>query len=414
VCGSDIDEKVYGQVLARMDSGLPIDEFIVHELLVAELSKANKIDLLAKYNFGHGWYQRFATRHKLSYRSATTKMREMPVDFAAKKQTYIDILAMVINDNNVPDELIINCDETNIQYVPRSSHTLSRVGTKKVRLIGVNAEKPQCTVTLGASASGNLLHPQIIFGGKTKKTLLNTAPVPSGWLYSYTTSHWQTEESYINYVEHIIVPYKNKVIKELNLPNSQKTILIHDLHFSHLTARLLSYLTHVGIVPVMIPAACTDVLQVCDICINKSFKMATKRAFRDHCHTMFNAHIASNGLAQDFKMTLGIGTMKPLLTGFVQRGLESLQTSTMRESIRNCFRADAPGGCLDIARDPEYLVLARERRQTATEELFVADESAEMADSDCDEDPTCNKEVIEERLVLTLRIPKGTTTNART
>jgi len=141
--------------------------------------------------------------------------------------------------------------------------------------------------------------------------------------------------------------------------------------------------------------------------------MATKRAFRDHCHSMFNAHIAANGLAQDFKMTLGIGTMKPLLTGFVQKGLEALQTSCMRESIINSFRSDSPGGCLDIARDQEYVISARERREAARDEAFEPDESAETVDSDCDEDPTWNKEVIEDRLVLTLRIPKRVASNAR-
>jgi len=48
-----------------MDAGLVIDEFIVHELLVAELGKVNKLDLLTYYDFGHAWYQRFISINKL-------------------------------------------------------------------------------------------------------------------------------------------------------------------------------------------------------------------------------------------------------------------------------------------------------------------------------------------------------------
>ncbi len=73
----------------------------------------------------------FIYRHNFKTRVATTKMREdLPKDYEIKKQTFTFLLSKAIHDYNVPDELIMNTDETNSLFVPNVKQTKCRGGVK--------------------------------------------------------------------------------------------------------------------------------------------------------------------------------------------------------------------------------------------------------------------------------------------
>jgi hypothetical protein len=131
----------------------------------------------------------------------------------------------------VPKELVINCDETNVLFVPRSNYTYAHKGSKKVRAIGVGNDKAQITATIAVTESGNLLPTQLIFEGKTERCHPRGKP-PSNIIWDHTDSHWQTPESYMRFIEQVLVPYKKEIISANNLNADQWAILKHDLHYS--------------------------------------------------------------------------------------------------------------------------------------------------------------------------------------
>jgi hypothetical protein len=57
--------------------------------------------------FGNTWAQRFLKRHNLKRRVATTKMREIPIDFEQKLEDYIRMGAYIIFQHKIPPELVI-------------------------------------------------------------------------------------------------------------------------------------------------------------------------------------------------------------------------------------------------------------------------------------------------------------------
>ena len=71
------------------------------------------------------------------------------------------------------------------------------------------------------------------------------------------------------------------------LPANQHTILKHDLHYTHEDARVLEVLRAHNILPLFVPAGCTDVMQECDTVVNKPFKNAVKTGYRDHLDRLF-------------------------------------------------------------------------------------------------------------------------------
>ena len=53
--------------------------------------------------------------------------------------------------------------------------------------------------------------------------------------FTHTESHWQSEKSFLEYLEEVVIPWKEETIQELGLPVDQKSILKMDLHYSHKT-----------------------------------------------------------------------------------------------------------------------------------------------------------------------------------
>ena len=115
-----------------------------------------------------------------------------------KKQFLLDI-KVVVNLEDILNELILNWDQTAINYVPVSNWTMAKEGSKKVKIAGVD-DKRQITVVLAGALTGELLPLQLIYQGKTKKCLPKVK-FPKDWLISYTPNHWCNEitmEAYVH------------------------------------------------------------------------------------------------------------------------------------------------------------------------------------------------------------------------
>lgn len=358
--GNEIDKLLLADFHAARSAGVSIDDEILRRYLVVHLAAAGKQGLLSeeggKYSYGHSWAQRFYKRHGLVLRVCTTKMRELPTDFEEKKRKYLSIGAELICRHRVPPELVINGDETAVLLVNRAKVTRNVAGAKRVRILGMGEDKAQITATLFVTEAGDVLPYQMIFQGKTDRVHPPKGTKPDDCVWTHTNSHWQTVASYIELLEKVIVPYKNNKIAALGLPPTQGTILKHDLHFTHKDAAVLEFLRKNYIYPLFVPAGCTDIMQECDVVVNKPFKNALRKGYRDHIDNLFRIHRESGAPATEFSPKLTMGALRPYLTSFVQRGIEALKTPEMKTCIQNSFASD---GCFSIMRSDEMQLAAQ-------------------------------------------------------
>ena len=120
----------------------------------------------------------------------------------------------------------------------------------------------------------------MIFGGKTKRCHPNGGkpPFPQDIYNDQTISDWQTPETMIRYITKVLVPYRLETIIRIGLPVDQKMILILELHYSHKD----TYMGECNILPVYIPAGCTELHKVCDVVVNKPYKNGVIKAFVDY------------------------------------------------------------------------------------------------------------------------------------
>ena len=129
-----------------------------------------------------------------------------------------DIRSVIMLDS-IPAKLIINWDYTGLNYVPASSRTLEVKGSQKFPIAAID-DKRQITVVLVCSLAGDFLPPHFIYGGKTPGCLPK-ASCPPGWHVTYINNHWANEESMLDYVHCIFLPFLEAAKKELKLPHNQ-------------------------------------------------------------------------------------------------------------------------------------------------------------------------------------------------
>lgn len=359
--GSKVDAELLVEFEKRRACGLSMDNTVLRYILLAILHREGLNHLLeehgGKHTFGPSWAQRFYLRHNITCRVCTTKMREPPADFEAKADEYMKIGACLIKEFNVPKALVVGGDETSAVYVNRAKRTRSKKGEKRVRVIGVGNDKAQITVTLFCNEEGDMLDYQCIWAGTTNQCHPK-APKPVGCHWTHTSSHWQSEETYLALVKAVITPYRVATAARLGLPEDQKIILKHDLHFSHLGADLLLYCSENHIKLLYVPAKCTDLLQECDVALNGPFKAALRRTFRDWLHTNFDTHLAEGKEAHAWNPALSYGQLKPLFPSWIEEAVSSLRTEDMKATIADCFRF---AGRFELMRSEEQQGLAQDR-----------------------------------------------------
>ena len=190
----------------------------------------------------------------------------------------MDIKA-IITMEEIPNDLVVNWDQTAIKYIPLSNWTMDKEGSKRVEVIGID-DKRQITATFAASLSGNFLSVQLVYEGKTTKCH-PAVEFPEGWHVTHTPNHWCNEETMVAYIESVIVPYMAQKRRQLGLDLKHTGLVILDEFKGQTTSRVLNLLQSNDLMYVIVPPNCTDRLQLLDVSVNRSAKQFLRSKFEN-------------------------------------------------------------------------------------------------------------------------------------
>ncbi|CAG2210204.1 unnamed protein product [Mytilus edulis] len=241
--------------------------------------KYHDSELLETLDLTKTWAE--SVLHRLGYtkRKGTKAARSQPEDFEKTKQDYIDRIEKCVEENNIPDDLIFNWDQTGVNLIPGGDWTMDAKGSKQVNIVGIN-DKRQITALLTISKSGVLLPPQIIYAGTTEQCHPKYG-FPKSWNIYHSENHWSNTDTMLHYIEHLLVPYVTDKRDELDLPLKQPALAIFDVFSAHRHASVLDALHRANIKVVYVPAGCTDQLQPLDLRVNKVYKDILRAKFQD-------------------------------------------------------------------------------------------------------------------------------------
>ena len=116
------------------------------------------------------WAQYLMERMGYVKRKATTKAKITVENLAALKEQFLLDIRGLVEMEEIPPDLILNWDQTAVNYVPVSNWTMAKEGSKSVPVAGID-DKCQITLVLAAAMTGKLLPLQLVHQGKTKACL---------------------------------------------------------------------------------------------------------------------------------------------------------------------------------------------------------------------------------------------------
>ena len=100
---------------------------------------------------------------------------------------------------------------------------------------------------------------------------------PDGWYLTHNQNHWSNEETMLDYVEHIILPYVKKTQQELGLSSTYPALVLFD---SFKGQCIFQKLDENNILYIIVPPNTADKLQPLDLSVNKPTKDFVKEHFQ--------------------------------------------------------------------------------------------------------------------------------------
>ena len=311
--GEDFDGQVQAYLNFVREKGGVVNTAIA--ISCAEGIIMNKDSSLLACNGGHisltkDWGKNTLYRMGLVKRKGTTKAKVSVDDFDVLKAQFLLDIKVVIEMEEIPSALVINWDQTGINYVPVSAWTMAKAGSKRVEISGVD-DKRQITGVFGCNMVGDFLPIQLVYQGKTPKCI-PSFNFPSDWHITFSSNHWCNESTMKNYVEKILFPYVQRKREELKLSPNHHALVLFDMFKGQCTQAILELLETNNIDVVFIPANCTDRLQPLDVSVNKPAKTFLRGQFQDWYAKQVCKQLEVERDVEKKMIDLRLSIMKPL------------------------------------------------------------------------------------------------------
>ena len=142
-------------------------------------------------------------------------------------------------------------------------------GVNRVELTVVN-DKRQITAVFCGNLIGDFLPLQLIYASKTCRCHPKFK-FPPEWHITHSQKHWSNEETMIQYVDNIILPYVERTKEILNKGEASALVIMDSLK-GQITEKIDKLLGDNNIHVCLLPANTTDLLQPLDISVNKPTK----------------------------------------------------------------------------------------------------------------------------------------------
>lgn len=392
-------EKEIKHVLMQMRAaGAPINCRVIRWVMVAVL-QATHPALLQQHKLSQQFISRWA-REQLDWRwrARTTAASKLPGDWETQGVLMAKRIAAHMEMHSVHPSLIINLDQTGVKLVPSAAWTYEKRNSSSVAVVGAE-DKRQITACIASSLSGELLPLQLIFEGKTERSLpeRTAASIASLCHLTFSDNHWSSQKTMQEYVSEIIMPYAETCIRKHRLHADAHIILVLDVWSVHKSEEFRLFLRthHPRIHLVFVPANCTSRLQVADVALQRPFKHAITRRFNEWAVQQIQEQIhAENviGLAALLKMA----TIKPLALQWcidswtVLKERRELITDAWQKCCVSLFNVMDPAKRVEavaaVARKELEHTLVPEEEDTRPQDAESEDdEDGDSDDSDQDE-----------------------------
>ena len=197
-------------------------------------------------------------------RLGTTGKVDISEKLKAEIETvYLYSIVQKINEHKIPSSMIINLDQTPSKFVSCCNKTLTKKGCKSVPIVG-STDKRMISETFSITLTGKLLPIQLIYGGKTNKSI-PAVSFSSDFVISANEKHYSNEREVLNMLKNVIIPYVEKQRFSLNLDFDHQALLIMDVFKGQMTCAVKELLNENHILLEKVPVNLTYLFQPLDV-----------------------------------------------------------------------------------------------------------------------------------------------------
>ena len=183
----ELDTKVRSMLASLRVAGAGINIHVVRCVLNG-LIRANpvKYGKYLEFKVTRSWTRSLYQRMNYTRRAVTTSRPVITRSIwnEVRSRYLFEIIDLALK-HNIPDELNINADQTPSKFVATDNVTMAKKGEKHISRVGAT-DKRAITVTLCETLDGQILLFQLIYTGKTKRSL-PSVKFPRGFCLSYNS-----------------------------------------------------------------------------------------------------------------------------------------------------------------------------------------------------------------------------------
>ncbi|KAL3701234.1 hypothetical protein R1sor_019256 [Riccia sorocarpa] len=239
-------------------------------------------------------------------------------------------IAYLVYIHDIPEDLVINTDETGLQLFPAcQDRTFAVQGSQNVTITGAG-DKRHVTVLVSSSARGFVLPMQVIFEGKSDRSCPKGPEARNlrvnGFHLTFSPSHWTTVHTFRDFVEFVLVPWLKATCESLHRnPDTQKMVWLVDVYSIHISKEFRDWLAlkYPNICLLFVPANCTSKLQPADVILMRPFKCGIQRQWEMAVDEITGQ--MQNGISPETAtLPNQVGPLRNLLCGWLYQAYNEL------------------------------------------------------------------------------------------
>ena len=273
-------------------------------------------------------------------------------EFQQQRVVFLPQVSSFAAVHTIPSCLVLNWDQTGVNIVPSSNYTMEQRGSNRVEIAGYE-DKRQITATFAATLSGEFLPMQILYAGKTDRCHPRHQ-FPSGFDIYHTPNHWSNEETVVQFVKKIIIPYVQETRQKLGTPD-QTALVLFDVFSGQTTSPVYDGLEEANISYIHIPSGCTDQLQPLDLSVNKPAKSCLREKFTMWYADEVKKQVDAGKQAADVKVDMPLSVMKEKGAQWLEGLYAHMKASS--DTIINGFKK---AGIYQAIQDPQSIQNSQE------------------------------------------------------
>ncbi|RPA95043.1 DDE-domain-containing protein, partial [Choiromyces venosus 120613-1] len=278
----EVESKLYEVFMEGREKGQAIrrEWFRRHfmEIFLSVYPNTNRSVL----RFSNRWFQGFLERHQISLRALPEDYRRpvinwlifnrrnsQPSSLSASSQSFLPSASFIPPLNRFATSNIFNVDETPLLFEYLNGYTYNPKGDKTIWVKETRSgwNKRMASLVLCVFADGfNRVPPLIIFHGKGNVYEKEKNLYHPGILVEFNEEAYMNEKLFYRYLQEHVIP----------VLVGRPSLFALDLCSAHKTESVLQLLHSNHIIPSLIPASCTSLVQPLDVSINKPLKGMTR------------------------------------------------------------------------------------------------------------------------------------------